>query len=571
MKKLSTLIICLFSVAVVKAQPVSLKWVKQMGNSTGNIYISSSAADASGNLYSTGVILGKVDVDPGTATTFLTDAGFGDLFVCKMDSSGNFKWAKQIGKESYDQGSSIALDAQGNVYITGFYSMDSTDFDPGTGTSYLSNAGGAKTFILKLDTDGNYIWVKDFGPGSNSPNSITLDASNNILVTGVFGSTVDFDPGAGKTNFTSTTNDIYVLKLNPSGNFIWAKQIDVNITATRSYSIATDGAENIYLTGLLLGTVDFDPGTGVSNLTATSAFGAEYILKLDASGNFKWAKAINGSIDQSKSDRAISVDKAGNCYTTGWFNNTVDFDPDSGVFNLVNSGKKDGSTYLLKLNTSGNFVWAKQIGDPADGNQRTLALDASNNLYVAGTINSTGDFDPGAGIDTLSIKNGSAFVAKYDASGKLIWAVNFSNSTNSGDHSLTLNIDPSGNILTTGVFYGNGDFDPGSGVLNLSSNSSEDIFIHKMSQKSIASIHDLTQTQSNLVVYPNPGNGTFNIQTNGEGEFVILNELGQKIFNFSVKKGIEEVLTVNGLPGGTYFLYGIYSDRSVCKKIVVQR
>lgn len=571
MKKIILSTVILFSLGFVKGQSQNFQWVKQIGDATGGYFIFSSVTDALGNLYTTGVVDGSVDVDPGVATTILTDAGFGDIYISKIDSSGSFMWAKQIGKESYDQGSSIVLDASGNIYVTGFFSMDSTDFDPGLGIHYLSNPNsGALTYILKLDPAGNFIWAKELGPDNNSPSSIALDGSGHILVTGIFGGTVDFDPGAGVNNLSSASNSIYILKLDTAGNFSWVKQIDLNATQTRSSSIATDGSENIYITGLLLGTVDFNPGPGILNLSATTIFGAEYILKLDSSGTFAWAKAINGNLSTTGADRSIRVDDAGNSYTAGWFGGTVDFNPDTGVFNLINTVTTGSSTYILKLDSSGNFVWADQIGDAGDGHFRALALDASHNIYLTGMMNSTGDFDPGNGTDTLSIANGSSFIAKYGSTGNLIWALNFSNDTVGTDASVTLNIDAAGNVISTGTFQGVADFDPGSGTFNLTSNTGDDVFICKLNQNSSTAISDLSNVKNNLSVFPNPNNGTFYIEAKNEGLYVIVDEAGRILRSFSVNSPTNNKIVINGLSKGIYFVSGLNQSRISGYKIVVQ-
>lgn len=571
MRKIILTIFLLFSIGFVKSQSQNLQWVKQIGNATGACFILSSVTDASGSLYSTGVVDGSVDVDPGAAAEILTDVGFGDIFISKIDSAGNFMWAKQIGKESYDQGSSIVLDATGNIYVTGFFSMDFTDFDPGVGTHYLSNPNsGALTYILKLDSEGNFIWAKELGPDNNSPSSVAVDGTGHLLLTGIFGGTVDFDPGVGVNNLSSASNSIYILKLDTAGNFSWVEQIDLNATQTRSSSIATDGSDNIYITGLLLGTVDFNPGPGISNLTATTIFGAEYILKLDSAGTFAWAKAINGNLSTTGADRSIRVDDAGNSYTAGWFGGTVDFNPDTGVFNLVNTVTTGSSTYILKLDSSGNFVWADQIGDAGDGHFRALALDASNNIYLTGMLNSSGDFDPGNGTDTLTIVNGSSFVAKYGSNGNLIWAINFSNDTTGSDASVTLNVDPFGNVISTGTFQGVADFDPGFGTFNLTSNTGDDVYIFKLNQISSTAINDLSNVKNNLSVFPNPNNGTFYIETKIDGPYIIVDETGRISRSFSVNSRTTNKILIKGLSKGIYFLSELNQSKMGVYRIVVQ-
>ena len=537
------------------AQIPSFDWAVQLGDTSSGLFVLSTTTDHEGSVYSTGVLTGTIDFDPGAGIDTMTDHGFGDVFIFKLDSSGVFQWAKRIGEESYDQASSITVDAANNIYVTGFFSRDSTDFDPGAGTFYLPNPnGGASTFILKLDSNGNFVWAKSLGADSNSPSSIALDANENILLTGIFGGTVDFDPGSGAELLTALSADIYILKLTSNGDFIRVKQIDATTTNSKAFSIASGMSGAMYLTGLLLGTVDFDPGIGVANLSSTSQFGAEFILKLDSTGNFMWAKVINGDISQTGGDRAILVDAAENLYTAGWFDHTVDFDPNSGVNTLTVSVSEPASTYLLKLDSSGNFIRAIQIGDGADGSYRSIALDHAGNLFVAGKFLSIGDFDPGPAIDTLSIATGNRFIAKYDSSGALDWAFNFSNSNFTDDHNTCLSIDDAGNIIATGVFNGVADFDPGMGTYNLSSLSSSAFFILKLNPDNFSGIINPSASNQNIFVYPNPSAGEFRVRVNTKGALSLYSPLGQLLQTFLVNSGVEEIIFTPDLPNGVYFL-----------------
>ncbi|MBI1289129.1 MAG: T9SS type A sorting domain-containing protein [Flavobacteriales bacterium] len=555
----------LTTVSTIAQTPV-LSWAEQLSNENGNIFILSSTTDALGNLYLTGAITGTVDLDPGPNTSPFTDSGFGDMFISKIDSAGNFAWAGRIGRDSYDQGSSIVTDGSGNVYVTGFFSMDSTDFDPGNGTAYLLNtSGGALTFILKLNADGQFIWAKEFGPSNNSPSSLTLDASSNLLITGVFGGTVDFDPSSNSSVITGGSDDIYITKLDTSGGFVWAERIDVTTTSTRSYSIATDADDNIYLTGLLLGTVDFDPGSGLEELTAPSIFGGQFILKLNPSGSFEWAKVINGSIQQTGGDRAIQVDDAGSCYTIGWFNNTVDFDPNAGVHELENTLTAGGATYLLKLDALGNFVWVDQFGDPGNGNYRDMELYTEGNIYVAGSIITSGDFNPNIGTDSLSVVDGNVFIVKYSGDGALQWALNFSNDSSSTTQGISMNVDPMGNVLSSGYFQGTGDFDPGQAIFNLTAGTIEDIFLQRLDHNTISGIQETKKMDKMLSVFPNPTNGHVRIAfetLNETGQVNVYNPLGSLLL--VARKGRGKFLDLE-LPksNGLYLLQWVSSNGTI--------
>src|SRR3954469_1784815 len=165
MKRIIFIILLTLAGTMLHAQSVNFKWAKQMGGEGANAAGGSIAVDAAGNVYTTGDFSGTADFDPGPATYNLTSAGTYDMFISKLDSSGNFIWAKQMGGNSagnYVSGSSITLDAAGNVYTTGDFS-GTADFDPGPGIFTLSAIRAS--FVLKLAADGNFIWAKQTGGG----------------------------------------------------------------------------------------------------------------------------------------------------------------------------------------------------------------------------------------------------------------------------------------------------------------------------------------------------------------------------------------------------------------------
>ncbi len=318
-------------------------------------------------------------------------------------------------------------------------------------------------------------WVKQMGgPEPEHCLSINIDPSGNILTTGYFSDTADFDPGLGIFNLNGNANDvnIFISKLDGSGNFIWAKQIggsDFDV----GKSITTDLQGNIFITGRYAKTVDFDPGPGIFNLTSGSNSSA-FILKLDPSGNFIWAKKIQSTLSDGSS---IKVDAAGNNYSTGFFTGTANFDLGVSNFSLTSTGGYDG--YILKLDSSGNFIWAKKLGGSSTDYGMGLATDGQTNVYVTGEFQGTVDFDPGtASFPLTSTGLNDAFVIKLDTSGNFKWARKMG--SDSIDFALTIALDPSGNVLTTGYFTKSGDFDPGSNTFTMSALRKKDVFISKL-------------------------------------------------------------------------------------------
>ena len=195
------------------------------------------------------------------------------------------------------------------------------DFDPGTGVVNLTCTSN-DVFVQKLDANGNFIWVKQLvGTDFKVPYSMTTDASGNIYTGGYFKGTVDFNPDRKlKYNLTSFGDyDIFVLKLTGNGVFGWAKQVG-GTGQDLCYSLALDPSGYLYTTGQFYGTADFNPGTGIYNLTSFGGNDA-YVLKLDLSGNFVWAKQYGGTSYDSGGD--IVLDGEGYFYVSGYFYGTT--------------------------------------------------------------------------------------------------------------------------------------------------------------------------------------------------------------------------------------------------------
>jgi len=475
MKKLVLFLLATWALTNLSAQNVNFEWAKSMGGSSDNRG-KSITVDATGNVYIIGFFKETADFDPGSGTYNLTSAGRSDIFVQKLDAAGNFLWAKSMGGSLFDTGTSITVDATGNVYSTGDF-HGTVDFDPGSGTYNLSSVGSSDIFVQKLDAAGNFLWAKSMGGTDfDFGNSITVDASGNVYTTGSFHGTVDFDPGSGTYNLSSVGfSDIFVQKLDAAGNFLWAKSMGGSYE-DRGHSITVNAAGNVYTTGQFWGTVDFDPGSGTYNLTSVGSFDI-FVQKLDAAGNLLWAKSMGGSSDDK--GVSITVDATGNVYSTGSFQETVDFDPGSGTYNLSSVGFSD--IFVQKLDAAGNFLWAKSMGGTDHDYSSSITVDASGNVYTTGFFQRTVDFDPGAGTYNLTeVGNGNIFVQKLDAAGNFVWAGSMGGSLFDGGNSIT--IDASGNIYTTGFYQGTADFDPGAGTYNLTSvGGSVDIFAQKMS------------------------------------------------------------------------------------------
>jgi len=461
-------------------QAQTFHWAKSMGGTNVDAAYD-LALDASGNVYTTGQFRGTADLDPGAGTANFTSPGAGgwpDAYITKMDAAGNFVWAKQIGSTTIDQGTAVAVDASGNVYVCGDYN-GTVDFDPGVGVYNLTSGGGGYQdfFVMKLDASGNFLWAKSLGGTlSDYAYGIALTSTNQVVVTGLFQNTVDFDPGAGTANLVSPgLSDVFVLKLDTDGNYVWAGAISGTNTEAGN-DVAIDASDNILLTGRFAGTTDFDPGVGTFNLVSQSATHDIFICKLTSAGNFSWAGKVGGaSVDYGQ---GIATDPSGNVYVTGFFESlNVDFNIGAGTNNL-SSALRDA--FILKMDASGNYQWAKSFqGSPSQTEEgEAVAVDANGNVYVTGRFDGLTDFNPGTGVSNLSPANFDGFVCKLNSTGNFLSVYALPGS--SGDAAYDIEIDASNNVYTCGSYQGTGDFDPTTGTTTLTALGSIDIFVHKM-------------------------------------------------------------------------------------------
>jgi hypothetical protein len=235
----------------------------------------------------------------------------------------------------------IFTDNAGNLYTTGYF-VGSVEFVVGSGKAILNSAGNNDIFVTKADSNGNYLWAKQFGSTKNDIGSgITVDGLGNVYTTGYFQDTVDFDPGVGTANFTSIGRyNTFISKLDANGDYLWTKQFS---GYTASNGIAVDSTGNLYTTGYFGGTLDFTIGTSTTSL----AGGGLFACKLDGNGNYLWAKQLVGNglrdygLEYDSVDRpdGVIVDSDGNLYTSGSFSGTVDFDPGAGIASLTSAAQ----------------------------------------------------------------------------------------------------------------------------------------------------------------------------------------------------------------------------------------
>lgn len=518
--------------------------------------------DPVGNSYTIGHFTGTVDFDPSGNVFNLTSNGNRDLFILKLDSEGEFLWAKSIGGTFWEQGGDIALIGN-ELIITGFY-YNTVDFDPGAGVSTITAVANNDVFVLKLDLDGNFIWAKSVGgDGGERGTSVSVDSQGNILIVGYFNLEMDFDPGSGVFTLPVVgSEDMFVLKLTPDGDFVWAKAMG-GVSLDLALAVSLDSEDNVYTTGRFQGTVDFDPSAGVEELSSEGASDT-FVVKLDAAGAFVWALSFGGLLTETSND--ITTDADDHLLIVGHFDDMVDFDPGPDEFFVTSAGAAD--IYLLKLDSDGVFQWVRTMGGPNGDFGWGVDLGPFGDLYVAGNFRDEADFDPGAGSFMLtSFGDSDVFSVKLDSNGDFIWAYQLGGTDQ--DTCLDVVVDTDGHVFTMGYFTGTADFDPGSGMIELTSNGDDDIFVSKVQESGLGIEESSAELQA--IVYPNPAKESIQIRWPEPTIFswYFTDTLG-RLIQRGTQENSEQFTIPLTMPSGVYLLELKVNKTTQVHKIVVQ-
>jgi hypothetical protein len=299
-----------------------------------------------------------------------------------------------------------------------------------------------------------YLGTVAIGGDPSRATSAAILADGTHFIGGDFGRIADFDPGPGLDLRTPAGgSDAFVAKFGGDGTLAWAKTFGgTEPDGVAALAAGPDGS--VIAAGFYAGTVDLDPGPGVDSHTADS--GQEtFVMKLDADGSLVWARTFSVLSSGYSDPLAVAVGADGSVYVGGEFSGSIDLDPGPAV---VEKDADNLSGFLVKLTSSGSFVWGRAFGGP-DCHSATLsglALDGDGAPWTAGRMSGACPVDA-ADPDQTEPQQERVFVAGFTASGdyRRSWRF-FPN----GDLP-ALAVGSDSGIYVGGIFESSVDFDPG--------------------------------------------------------------------------------------------------------------
>ena len=554
--KIFTLILFSFICFSVNAQ--QWEWGRNAQGSD-NDKTNAVCTDASGNVFVTGSFESPT-ITFGSITLTNSIWGGGDnMFIAKYDANGNVLWAKHVGNwDNNAVGTSVSIDGNGNVFVTGHFASSTITFDSIT----LNNGGWADMFIAKYDPNGNVLWAKNgIGASLDAGVSVSTDIAGDALVTGFFeSSTLTFGTHVlTNSTYYSHGYNLFLVKYDANGNVLWAKSA-VGTGGGTPRSVNVDPAGNAFVTG------EFNtPSMTFDSITLTG--GSSFIAKYDVNGNVVWAKSTVGA-----HSTCASADPNGNVFVAGWFGTaTIAFG--SVVLNNSSTGY---NVFTVKYDANGNALWAKS----ADGGLYVQGWSVSADLY--GNAFVTGYFQsPPIAFDSVTLTPPPAncsyssspycdpmFIVKYDANGNVLCA----SSLASGNGS-SVSADRFGNAYIGG-WFGVNPFIVNTDTLPFTSTGLQNVFVGKFySGNNDVALNVPVNTPQANTVFPNPSSGIFTVDfknTTVATQICVYDVLGNCLWNKNCRNEENTKIDLSSQPKGIYFLEIVSDNKKSVNKIVLQ-
>lgn len=513
------------------------------------------------------------------------------LFGCAfmLNAQVAYDWHHETGDTLAGRPSSIKTICTGDsncVYVCGD-SRGGVDFDYGAPVVLLPDTLHQNGYVAVYDTDGNFLRLWSLELTTNGYCQMTdmcIAVNSDVIVTGYFSGSVDFDPSAGNNIVASGSGgDSYIARYTKYGQLLWARSFTPSSGNWVGAMCVAEEAGKVVVGGSFYSTasspVDLNPEAGVDPYVASNACAGGFIMSLSQNGTYTWCLGnIGGSVQK------IDMNASGTIAVTGQVIIQTDFDPGPGTAShtAVCTGPCMGDFYVARYSLNGSYLWHYAAGNWYEGVGLGVRITATDQVFVVGYCGGLIDLDPGSG--STQINTNGNFGAMYQANGGLGWAWNGGAALEADafgnaylmDHNGTHCISPSGNatwsIPVAPEVYGgavalsqNGkihlawetsvteDVDPGSGIILVNSPNAFSRYMLLSLYFTSSEVNEAT-TANQTVVYPNPCSDLLTLEATGEtSSCTIFDSRGQQVL-YTVTAPGQTRIDVSMLPAGIYYL-----------------
>ena len=333
--------------------------------------------NTNGNIYTTGHTWGELENNK--------NIGEYDIFVTQFDNTGKKLWTKVFGTPLGDQANAITNDTNGNIYLTG---STMGEFKKN------SHIGKEDVLLIKLDKQGEKLWIKQYGSSSNDrANAIASDTNGNIYLAGYSEGSMPSNNNLGKT-------DIFITKFDSKGNLLWTKQIGTP-SVDVAHGISIDENNNIYVVGRTDGSINGYKNKGSYDIV---------VVKLNKDGEQIWIQqyGTNG-LDSAN---AVSSSDLDNIYLTGFTSGSFERNTNMGLNDI----------FISKLDKSGSIIWTNQYGTSEMEQANSITNIVDGHFYIAGKTAGNLDDNSKLGITDM-------FISKFHKNGKKLWTTQYGTPT----------------------------------------------------------------------------------------------------------------------------------------------
>ena len=507
--------------------------------------------DESGDIICSGTFTGNAHFPIGT----INGEGFQDIFVTKSNSDGSPIWEITIGGANTDQVLAMNLDPDGTIWLAGRF-QGAIDLNPGSGLTVISAnpSGNIDGFLAKYSgVDGSLLQSYNITDGGILDiRSIQTNDQGDVFIAGQFLQTVDFDLGPGQHELSSTLNsaDGFVAKYNSEMELQWVNQVGSFTPAIDYFSdlkLSPDGS--LYVTGLIGGNADIDPGNGTVMVNA--AIDAVLIRYSQFDGSLSWGFNLGGNSIEIGVSLLISEDLE--VLLTGTFNsNSMDVDPGPGSFIISKLGS-DASPFITRYSSDGDLVSAVVLEATANSTAsiNKLIPGFGNTIIALGNFNGSIDIDLRTDSDELLVsENGSTdgFVAQYESNWELDKLIHIGGE---GDEIINDGV-LSGIYLNAACQFNNTckpNIDDTATVALKSSGFDASILVWNM-LPTVLNVQNQSQNNE-LVIFPNPANNFISIKPKSLDSDIIIWDVEGRLIMRSKAMGN---INISHLESGIYLV-----------------